>query len=54
MPEIVTTFLGPYLSMNPPRTILNMPSIIMETEKASDVVALLQPSSEDIGLKKTP
>ena len=53
-PQSVNTIRGPSLSVSPPMTIPNKPSISIEREKAPDVIALVQPNSFKTGLKKTP
>jgi len=45
---------GPILSVNLPQTIPEKPWAIVETAKAPEVRALLQPRSLIIGSKKTP
>ncbi len=53
-PQIVTTNLGPNLSVSPPTTIPITPYIIMDSEKAPEIIALVQPKSANNGLKKRP
>ena len=54
MPPIVTTILGPNLSLSLPATMLRRPLRIIFSEKGPDVEARVQPNSFNIGLKKTP
>jgi hypothetical protein len=53
-PQIVTTNRGPYLSVSSPTTIPSKPYISMDSEKAPDVMALVQLNSAINGFKKSP
>ena len=54
MPQVVTILRGPNLSFNLPAMILTIPKAIRASEKAPDVMALVQPNSLSNGFKKTP
>jgi hypothetical protein len=53
-PKNNTTFLGPNLSVNVPAKIPSRPSTAEVSERAPETVALVQPNSPSMDLKKTP
>ena len=53
-PVVVITILGPNLSVNLPEKMTRIPCNTKFSDKAPEVIALVQPNSSNIGLKKTP
>jgi hypothetical protein len=53
-PQSVTTNRGPNLSVSPPTTIPSKPYINMDSEKAPEVRALVQPKSAINGFRNRP
>jgi hypothetical protein len=53
-PQMIRTTLGPYLSVSLPTTRPEKPITRLASDIAIEVVALIQPRSEDMGLKKIP